>query len=92
MWKSSKTKLRYIIDARPGIMFFKILRSVGFCSFWTLSRDDSWPFDDHPIPLGVWQTRLTVLEIPASLGSWLPQVTAGEMDAGETFFQTCHAA
>ena len=32
VWKSSKTKLRWIIDVRPGNMFFKTPPSVALCS------------------------------------------------------------
>ena len=32
VWKSFKTKLRFIIDARPGNMFYKFLPAVGLCS------------------------------------------------------------
>ena len=50
-WKSSKNKLRFIIAARPGNMFFKALPAVGLCSPETFSgivveRDDFWPCDE----------------------------------------------
>ena len=38
VWKSSKTKLRWIIDARPGNMFFKTPPLVALCSSETFSR------------------------------------------------------
>ena len=65
VWKSSKTKLRCIFDAKPGNMFFKIPSSVGLCSSETFSRmeierDDFWPFDERPIPLGLSQLRMAL--------------------------------
>ena len=44
----AKTKLSWIIDARPGNMFFKTPPSVALCSSDTFSRieierDDFWP-------------------------------------------------
>ena len=51
VWKSSENKLRFIIDARPGNMFFKALPAVGLCSPETfkgieVERDDFWPEDE----------------------------------------------
>ena len=65
MWKSSRTKLRCIVDATPGNMFFKVPLSVAWCSSETFSkieieRDDFWPLDEQPIPPGLSQLRMAL--------------------------------
>ena len=65
VWKSSKTKLRCIIDATPGNMFFKVPPSVGLCSSETFSRIEIergvfWPCDEKPIPPGLSQLRMAL--------------------------------
>ena len=39
VWKSAKTKLRWIIDARPGNLFFEAPPSVALCSSETFFKD-----------------------------------------------------
>ena len=77
MWKSSKTKVRCIIDAKPENMFFNIPPSVGMCSPKTsarieIERDDFWPFETtYTFDRRSCTRRRSIAKVPRTCGKAL---------------------